>query len=200
MMPPRKPVCVFTIARYGNIWRNFDRGLYQFMLRQIYIPFLQIKGKSFYLKYIFALLMPFAFVLLWHGTSNKHLIWVSCSIIELAIEKIGYTFGKTRMWMDIKKYIGLANAYRLKAAFCLLTVVPGLFGIISFILPPQNGGYICYKILFDGIIGIISGEWMRNIVSPGFCFLYLMIFSYFYSHSCLYFEEKENVKRKKKIE
>uniref|UniRef100_A0A0N5A0H6 Acyltransferase n=1 Tax=Parastrongyloides trichosuri TaxID=131310 RepID=A0A0N5A0H6_PARTI len=200
MIPPRKPVCAFTIARFSNVWRGFDRGLYQFMLRQIYIPFLQVRSKFLFLKYVLSLLMPFVFVLIWHGTSTKYLVWVTFSIVDLIVEKIGISFGKSNLWKKIKLNIGEANGYRLKAAFCVFSVVPGLFGIVSFLVREKNSELIAYKIIIEGIMDIVNGTWLTDIYSPGFCFIYLVIFSYFYSHTCLYFEEKETVKRKKKLE
>uniref|UniRef100_A0A0K0DTQ5 Protein-cysteine N-palmitoyltransferase Rasp n=1 Tax=Strongyloides stercoralis TaxID=6248 RepID=A0A0K0DTQ5_STRER len=200
MIPPRKPICIFTIVRFSNLWRGFDRGLYQFMLRQIYIPFLKINNKYNFFKFILALLMPFAFVLVWHGTSPKYLIWVSCSMVDLVGEKIGYIFGKSRTWENITNYVGYKNAYRIKAYACIFTLIPGLFGVFSFLIQDRNAEKIAYKILVLGPLQILSGEWKNDILSPGFCLLYLLILGYFYSTVCLYFEEKEKIKRKRKLD
>ncbi|CEF59906.1 Protein-cysteine N-palmitoyltransferase Rasp [Strongyloides ratti] len=199
MIPPRKPICIFTIVRFSNLWRGFDRGLYQFMLRQIYIPFLQINSKYNFLKFICAFLMPFVFVLVWHGTSTKYLIWVTCSLVDLFGEKIGRIFGESQKWKNITEYIGYKNAYRIKAIACIFTLIPGLFGVFSFLIQDGNAEKIAYKILVQGTLQIFTGEWKNSILSPGFCLLYLLTFGYFYSHTCLYFEEKEKIKRKRKL-
>lgn len=38
MQPLEPPICVARVALYSSIWREFDRGLYQFIKLQVYVP------------------------------------------------------------------------------------------------------------------------------------------------------------------
>uniref|UniRef100_A0AC34PUQ9 Gustatory receptor n=1 Tax=Panagrolaimus sp. JU765 TaxID=591449 RepID=A0AC34PUQ9_9BILA len=90
MAPPGPPVCISRISKYSQMWRYFDRGLYEFLKHQVYIPFMgDAKGINLTIRRLIAMVGVFSFVIAWHGTKSNYLIWVTLSAAEIIMERIG---------------------------------------------------------------------------------------------------------------
>ncbi|KRZ83954.1 Serine/threonine-protein phosphatase 4 regulatory subunit 4 [Trichinella sp. T8] len=73
MTPPNGPICISRVTLYSNIWRHFDRGLYEFFKEYIFLP---IARPSFRIERKLAgLLLSFSFVLVWHGFRHSCMVW-----------------------------------------------------------------------------------------------------------------------------
>lgn len=87
--PPEKPKCISRIHLYSDMWRYFDRGLYAFLKRYIYIPFLGTNPSS--MKKFIASALTFGFIYLWHGTAYYIFIWSLLNYIGIVAEVLGAT-------------------------------------------------------------------------------------------------------------
>ncbi|GAA56399.1 protein-cysteine N-palmitoyltransferase Rasp [Clonorchis sinensis] len=89
---PAPPSCVAHVALYSEMWRSFDRGLYNFLLRHVYHPLLHgIQTHQGLLRVVFhtsALVLPFVFVLVFHSFSYANVIWTVMNFIQLCAERI----------------------------------------------------------------------------------------------------------------
>ncbi|OXU20951.1 hypothetical protein TSAR_011068 [Trichomalopsis sarcophagae] len=81
---PPQPKCIGRIHLYSDMWKHFDRGLYKFLLRYIYIP---CNPKSAIGKF-FASAVCFTFIYLWHGMHLYIFIWAFLNFFGLFIETI----------------------------------------------------------------------------------------------------------------
>ncbi|KZC09562.1 Protein-cysteine N-palmitoyltransferase Rasp [Dufourea novaeangliae] len=89
---PSQPKCVARIYLYSDMWKYFDKGLYKFLVRYIYIPLL----KSNFNK-VLASFLCFTFVFVWHGMQINIFIWAFLNFIGLNIESLMKLVGKN-MW------------------------------------------------------------------------------------------------------
>uniref|UniRef100_A0A914VXQ5 Uncharacterized protein n=1 Tax=Plectus sambesii TaxID=2011161 RepID=A0A914VXQ5_9BILA len=87
MTPPGPPICISRVSKYAQMWRYFDRGLYEFLKIQVYLPLIGQKFSPW--RKLGAMVVAFGFVLAWHGTSSKYLWWVLISATEIVVERVG---------------------------------------------------------------------------------------------------------------
>lgn len=72
MQPQDGPICIARVTLYSKIWRNFDRGLYTFFKRYIFIPICQ---PTFSLgRKLIGVFVSYAFVLIWHGIQYHNIV------------------------------------------------------------------------------------------------------------------------------
>ncbi|VDM39408.1 unnamed protein product [Toxocara canis] len=156
MSPPKPPICISRVSRYSRMWRNFDRGLYQFLKNQVYLPLMgDLNGAYLGWRRFGAMVGAFVFVLAWHGTSSNYVCWVVLSGCELCIERIGYAIASTSAWSKMSMVIGRRNQRRLIAFAMLATVIPGIFGVFFFLGRDGFGKLVFKKVLMDGAIDVL---------------------------------------------
>ncbi|VDP13203.1 unnamed protein product [Onchocerca flexuosa] len=207
MKPPAGPACISRISNYSQMWRNFDRGLYEFLKRQVYIPVAgDPSSKYFSLRRLAALLTVFLFVFAWHGTSSNYFYWILLNILEICMEWIGIAISKTAFYSKIRNFLGPRGERRLIATSMIATAASGVFGVFFF-LSRNEIGIIIFKRLFMSIIGRL----LRLIISlPDRPFTYyaiavhILILGYCFNNVCLELEKyfaikgasEDKVKRK----
>ncbi|VDK63865.1 unnamed protein product [Onchocerca ochengi] len=207
MKPPAGPACISRISNYSQMWRNFDRGLYEFLKRQVYIP---VSGdpssKYFSLRRLAALLTVFLFVFAWHGTSSNYFYWILLNTIEICMEWVGAAISKTTFYNKIRNFLGPRGERRLIATSMIATAACGVFGVFFF-LSRNKIGIIIFKRLLVSVIGRL----LRLTISlPDRPFTYyavavhILLLGYCFNNVCLelekYFATKgvseDKVKRK----
>ncbi|CAL8111507.1 unnamed protein product [Orchesella dallaii] len=94
-MPPL-PRCPSYLHRYSVLWRDFDRGLYRFLVNYIYLPtlkFIRDTDKSNVIpsdvKKLIASFMSFVYVYIWHSLSFDVFVWAALNFLGITIERIG---------------------------------------------------------------------------------------------------------------
>ncbi|XP_058447666.1 protein-cysteine N-palmitoyltransferase Rasp [Malaya genurostris] len=81
---PQKPICIGRVHLYSDMWKFFDRGLYEFLFRYIYTQ-LCTKTSSGTRK-IVASSVTFIFIYIWHGLYTFVLIWSALNWICIVLE------------------------------------------------------------------------------------------------------------------
>ncbi|XP_055541267.1 protein-cysteine N-palmitoyltransferase Rasp isoform X3 [Wyeomyia smithii] len=81
---PQKPICIGRVHLYSDMWKFFDRGLYEFLFRYIYTQ-LCTKTSSGVRK-IMASLATFMFIYVWHGLYTFVMIWSALNWICVVLE------------------------------------------------------------------------------------------------------------------
>uniref|UniRef100_A0A914YKJ4 Uncharacterized protein n=1 Tax=Panagrolaimus superbus TaxID=310955 RepID=A0A914YKJ4_9BILA len=200
MTPPGPPICISRVSKYSQMWRYFDRGLYEFLKNQVYIPLMgNTIGIEATLRRLFGMIAVFGFVLTWHGTKSNYLMWVLLSAFELVMERIGKTISDTQIWKDVTMKIGSANILRMTAIAMDLTIIPGLLGAFFFLSQEGTGDEIMRKLVIEGFGEIFEGNISWG--EPGGVMIHMLILGYFYNHCCLYLEHVMHPKLfKSKIE
>ncbi|XP_041354608.1 protein-cysteine N-palmitoyltransferase HHAT-like [Gigantopelta aegis] len=81
---PGPPSCISYIYRYSQMWKLFDKGIYNFTKRYIYIP---LGGyKAGLPRKLFGSFLCFMFFYNYHGLDVYLLIWCLLNFAELVIE------------------------------------------------------------------------------------------------------------------
>lgn len=195
MTPPKPPICISRVSRYSRMWRYFDRGLYQFLKIQVYMPLMgDLNGAYVRWRRLGAMVGAFMFVLAWHGTSSNYVCWVLLSGSELCIERIGYAIASTSAWGKFSLMIGRRNQRRVIAFAMLATVIPGIFGVFFFLGRDGFGQLVFKKVLIDGLIDALHLRITLNdsIPSAGFVFVHLILLGYCFNQVCLQLDESIN--------
>lgn len=105
---PPQPKCIGRIHLYSDMWKYFDKGLYKFLLRYIYIPLRQITHNK-----LFASFSCFVFVFVWHGMQLNILIWSFLNFLGLTVEGFARSVGKTKRYSGMeRKYLSRQNIRR----------------------------------------------------------------------------------------
>ncbi|XP_046478218.1 protein-cysteine N-palmitoyltransferase HHAT isoform X1 [Neodiprion pinetum] len=104
------PKCIARIHLYSDMWKYFDRGLHNFLLRYIYLP---VAGTKSALQKVFASFLCFSLVYVWHGTQMFILTWSVLNFIGVTIESLARTIGSTKIYIETqRKVMGPTNARR----------------------------------------------------------------------------------------
>ncbi|XP_058131140.1 protein-cysteine N-palmitoyltransferase HHAT isoform X2 [Dasypus novemcinctus] len=84
LKPPPLPRCVSTMFSFTGMWRYFDVGLHNFLIRYVYIPL----GGSQHglLGTLFSTAMTFAFVSYWHGGYDYLWCWAALNWLGVTLE------------------------------------------------------------------------------------------------------------------
>ncbi|KAL3071959.1 hypothetical protein niasHT_035829 [Heterodera trifolii] len=195
---PGAPICVARVAKYSQMWRYFDRGLYNFLKEQLYIPLITFGAFSsvhrqigpnlatIFLRHFVPMFAVFAFVLFWHGLSPNYFCWVSLSATALIAERIGQSLPK---WHTIWPNCSEATFVRLKAASMLFTVIPGIFGIFFFLGLNGVGAFVFRSLFLDGLSQILSLR-IFSSNSADFVLLHLFLLGFCFNNVCLFIDAK----------
>ncbi|CAI9734852.1 Hypothetical predicted protein [Octopus vulgaris] len=129
--PPKGPKCISYVYLYSEMWRHFDRGLYSFMKRYIYVP----AGGSHngIIKQLLASAVSFCYVFYWHGMREHLFIWTLLNFIVVGLEslsrKILYVPFLANIWVnDFSPCI----VRRLHAILALPTLLASCVAIFYF--------------------------------------------------------------------
>uniref|UniRef100_A0A182RLE5 Protein-cysteine N-palmitoyltransferase Rasp n=1 Tax=Anopheles funestus TaxID=62324 RepID=A0A182RLE5_ANOFN len=83
---PAKPICIARVNQYSDMWKFFDRSLYEFLFKYIYTE-LCTKTSGLPRK-ILASLATFAFIYIWHGVFLFILIWSLINWVCILLERL----------------------------------------------------------------------------------------------------------------
>ncbi|KAM4813019.1 protein-cysteine N-palmitoyltransferase HHAT isoform X2 [Urocitellus parryii] len=82
--PPPLPRCVSTMFSFTGMWRHFDVGLHNFLIRYVYIP---LGGSQHGLLWmLFSTAITFAFVSFWHGGYDYLWCWAALNWLGITVE------------------------------------------------------------------------------------------------------------------
>lgn len=198
MRPPGMPICISRVSHYSMMWRFFDRGLYQFLKNQVYLPIVgDVRGKYYTPRRLAAIVFVFLFVLSWHGTQSFYIYWVLLNAFELCIEWVGATIWRTSCWAKLREIVGLRVERRIIAVGMAATVIPGIFGVFFFLGGQQIGGIIFDRILRVGFEDCVQYFFGRtdSLSVAARTLMHLLCLGYCYNHVCLELDRHWSIKR-----
>ncbi|XP_048213230.1 protein-cysteine N-palmitoyltransferase HHAT isoform X2 [Perognathus longimembris pacificus] len=84
LKPPPLPRCVSTMFSFTGMWRHFDVGLHNFLIRYVYIPLGGSKHGR--LGTLISTAMTFSFVSYWHGSYDYLWCWAALNWLGVTVE------------------------------------------------------------------------------------------------------------------
>ncbi|XP_071833283.1 protein-cysteine N-palmitoyltransferase HHAT-like [Apostichopus japonicus] len=144
---PRPPACVFSYFTFRDYWRLADRGMYNMVVKYIYIPFVQTTP-TLMMKSLGALCC-FGFMAAWHGGERHHLLWATLCWLGIQVEVFAVVLFEMRFLKRITVKVPPQLSRRIQGlfwcpVFLLLVVVHMLLILgsstwdILYILASQN--------------------------------------------------------------
>lgn len=181
MHPPAGPLCINRVALYSKIWRGFDRGLYAFFKRYLFLPICQ---PTFSVgRKLLGVGVSYTFVLVWHGFHYHNVVWIVLNVVELFIEygaKGLYTIPSIRLMRE--RNLSDVNFRRLLAWLQILPFAFGLYSNFYFLGGSQVGGMFVDRIFWEETVPV---RWP---------FLLLITIGYFYMHVAMEVDRMEEAR------
>ncbi|XP_078493687.1 protein-cysteine N-palmitoyltransferase HHAT isoform X3 [Ciona intestinalis] len=113
--------CVSGKHRFTDMWKYFDKGLHNWLLRYIYFPLGGYSRNDSFIKSTVNSAIPFVFVYVWHGLHTSHLYWAAVNWFGVYVEKIAMdVYRSERVKIFEAKYLSETNSRRLRAVFSSL--------------------------------------------------------------------------------
>ncbi|CAD6196914.1 unnamed protein product [Caenorhabditis auriculariae] len=180
-LPP--PICLIRVTLYSKVWREFDRGLYIFFKKYIFIP---ICAPTFSLpRKIFGVLVSYSFVLLWHGFYHHNIVWIGLNILALFLEmssKVLYTFDSVRLFRE--KHLTDENFRRVLAWLHIVPFAIGLYSNFYFLGGSEVGAAFVQRFLIEETITV---RWP---------FLLIITLGYFHANTAIEVDRQNALKSK----
>ncbi|KAM8945424.1 protein-cysteine N-palmitoyltransferase HHAT [Pelodytes ibericus] len=144
--PPALPRCVSTMYSFTGIWRTFDFGLHQFLIRYIYIPMGGSRCGLFGMALSTA--FTFLFVCLWHGGHEYLWYWAVLNWIGIITEHgLKRLLALPPVQETINQCLSPKMSRRLHAALASVSTALLIFTNLIF-LGGEHVGKIYFKRLF----------------------------------------------------
>lgn len=118
--PPGQPGCISNLYTYVDMWRYFDKGLYTFLQRYIYIP--MGGSRSGIMRQILASFCCFAFIGFWHGGTERYVMWALTNWLGVSVEAFASRIMKLEEAKEILKKTDERMYRRICAALGAFTV------------------------------------------------------------------------------
>lgn len=87
---PNTPRCICRVHKYSDMWKWFDHGLYEFLVKYVYIKITPRNASA--TRKIAAGFVTFFFIYIWHGFFEYILIWSVANCLSILVEKIIYNY------------------------------------------------------------------------------------------------------------
>nr|XP_051677267.1 protein-cysteine N-palmitoyltransferase HHAT isoform X4 [Oryctolagus cuniculus] len=115
LVPPPLPRCVSTMFSFTGMWRYFDVGLHNFLIRYVYVP---LGGSQRgVLGTLFSTAMTFAFVSYWHGGYDYLWCWAALNWLGITVENgVGRLLETPRVRDSLARYLSPQARRRFHAA------------------------------------------------------------------------------------
>lgn len=146
--PPAVPACISYIYCYSDMWKYFDRGLYDFMKRYIFIP---LGGSHAGLsRQILGSVLCFAYIFYWHGAEYYLFLWCVVNFVETGIEQVGAWLEKTdTIKALLYDKLSPAGKRRVRAVMSVPMFLMSVFAIFYFFGGTNSGIIFLQKLLID---------------------------------------------------
>ncbi|XP_022181693.1 protein-cysteine N-palmitoyltransferase Rasp [Myzus persicae] len=156
--PPKPPKCISRIYLYSDMWRSFDRGLYNFLKEYIYRPSGYHSENVRLGTKLTRSFMCFAFIFIWHGLSWEVFLWTFFNFIGITLETVARVVGKTSCYFHyVKCNLSHPNERRFLALITSpLTMLSAISNFFFF------GGIDAGLSFFEAIF--LLNTWIENII------------------------------------
>ncbi|CAL4071662.1 unnamed protein product, partial [Meganyctiphanes norvegica] len=147
--PPRHPKCTLMTYRFSDVWRYFDHGLYRFMLKHIYIPW--VGSDKSMLKQVQGTALVFTFVYVWHGVSAQVFWWSTINFFGIVIEKIADYVLHNRQYIEWEnRWVPVSWRRRMYGLGAVCLYIPSLAANTIFLSNLENAAIVADRIFISG--------------------------------------------------
>ncbi|XP_043779495.1 protein-cysteine N-palmitoyltransferase HHAT isoform X2 [Cervus elaphus] len=149
LTPPPLPRCVSTMFSFTGMWRHFDVGLHDFLVRYVYIP----AGGSQHglLGALFSTAMTFAFVSFWHGGNDYLWCWATLNWLGVTVENgVQKLVQRPHVQHSLAQFLSPGARRRLHAALASCSTSMLILSNLVFLGGSQVGEIYWDRIFIQG--------------------------------------------------
>uniref|UniRef100_A0A8B9YH34 Hedgehog acyltransferase n=1 Tax=Bos mutus grunniens TaxID=30521 RepID=A0A8B9YH34_BOSMU len=149
LRPPPLPRCVSTMFSFTGMWRHFDVGLHDFLVRYVYIP----AGGSQHglLGALFSTAMTFAFVSFWHGGNDYLWCWATLNWLGVTVENgVQKLVQRPHVQHSLAQFLSPGARRRLHAALASCSTSMLILSNLVFLGGSQVGEIYWDRIFIQG--------------------------------------------------
>ena len=147
---PPPPKCVLIICRFSELWRKFDYGLYMFMTRHIYLPWVASSGRG-YISKLQGTALVFTFVYVWHGVTPQVMLWSGINFLGILAEKSADDIAARPWYIRWEQsYLSSRMKRRYHALLSMCLLVPSVTALAIFLSSLDNASTIGYRVFVEG--------------------------------------------------
>lgn len=147
--PPRHPKCTLMTYRFSDVWRYFDHGLYRFMLKHIYIPWVGSDKST--LKQVQGTALVFTFVYVWHGVSAQVFWWSTINFFGIVIEKLSDNVQHNPQYIEWEnRWVPGSWRRRMYGIGAVCLYIPSLAALTIFLSNLENATIVAERIFISG--------------------------------------------------
>ncbi|XP_060577833.1 protein-cysteine N-palmitoyltransferase HHAT-like, partial [Ruditapes philippinarum] len=129
--PPDPPNCISYIYLYSDMWKCFDKGLYSFLKRYIYVPC--GGSQAGFLRQTLGSVLCFTYIFYWHGAEYYILLWILVNYMGIILEKIGSAICSIPYISHIEKNVlSAAMVQRIHSFFSIPIFLTSCFSMFCF--------------------------------------------------------------------
>lgn len=154
MDPPSQPKCIGRIHFYSDMWKYFDQGLYEFLFIYIYCSLCSKTGPRY--KKVFASIVTFIFIFIWHGFYDYVLIWTVLNFVCLSVENVFKYFVKTAFYANLVRNFNFKNQKRIYALIGSQIFIPSSISNFYFFAGVDVGNYFMQRTYQSGLFNYLA--------------------------------------------
>ncbi|XP_064450199.1 protein-cysteine N-palmitoyltransferase HHAT isoform X4 [Mirounga angustirostris] len=149
LTPPPLPRCVSTMFSFTGMWRYFDVGLHDFLIRYVYIP---VGGSQHgLLGTLFSTAVTFAFVSFWHGGYDYLWCWAALNWLGVSVENAVQRLVQTPCVQDsVVQFLSPQARRRFHAALASCSTSMLILSNLVFLGGSQVGKIYWNRIFIQG--------------------------------------------------
>ncbi|XP_027469432.2 protein-cysteine N-palmitoyltransferase HHAT isoform X9 [Zalophus californianus] len=149
LTPPPLPRCVSTMFSFTGMWRYFDVGLHDFLIRYVYIP---VGGSQHgLLGTLFSTAVTFAFVSFWHGGYDYLWCWAALNWLGVTVENAVQRLVQTPCVQDsVVQFLSPRARRRFHAALASCSTSMLILSNLVFLGGSQVGKIYWNRIFIQG--------------------------------------------------
>ncbi|XP_045643789.1 protein-cysteine N-palmitoyltransferase HHAT [Ursus americanus] len=149
LTPPPLPRCVSTMFSFTGMWRYFDVGLHDFLIRYVYIP---VGGSQHgLLGTLFSTAVTFAFVSFWHGGYDYLWCWAALNWLGVTVENAVQRLVQTPCVQDsVVQFLSPQARRRFHAALASCSTSMLILSNLVFLGGSQVGKIYWNRIFIQG--------------------------------------------------
>ncbi|XP_057697941.1 protein-cysteine N-palmitoyltransferase HHAT-like isoform X1 [Corythoichthys intestinalis] len=149
LVPPGVPRCVSIMYSFTGMWRQFDKGLYRWLLRYIYVP---LGGSHHGVLYkILSTTLAIGFIFLWHGGHDYLQCWALMNWLGVLVETgLKALFGSPFLCSFLERHSSAATRRRCAALLCAFSTAMLILSNLVFLGGIHVGRIFWKRVLLQG--------------------------------------------------